>query len=746
MPGSSAAVPRPHGRHYSTLSEEDPDAPVHDVTEFNPTVTWSAGQVISTTRDLNRFCAALLGGELLPREQVDQMLTTVPIESEESGASGASTAAYGRATAGRDACVREGYGPGAARARAGSLLPARGEQAVRRGDLGGVPGMTGEPPVGVPQAAPAEVGPYRIVRRLGAGGMGQVYLARSAAGRPVAVKTVDSGGPVTGDARRRFAREVALARRVSGAYTAAVVDADPDAAVPWMATEYVPAPSLAELVRTRGPLPADAALWVAAGTAEALAALHAEGIVHRDLKPSNVLLPVAGPRLIDFGISRPADLTRTTVSLGSVAFSAPEQARGEPSTPAADLYALGATVFYLVTGRPPYADTADFFRLLPRVARAEQDLTGLPPELAGAVLPCLRAEAAERPDAAAVVAEFGSRLAARPGAAGGGDWLPGEWLAAIREREAGEDGATPGAAAGGTGPGGPESAGPESGGPDRTRIAGEVARTAKAAGGAPAAPAPARPPLRRRRLTWLVAAAAVVAVAASSIVLVALADDDGRKLPPTAADNGADADGAADRDPPADDAAAPDRKDEADREPEDPYAALETKEDVASAKLIDAARKGDCLTVHYAVIGFEPENATPDKVPCDSPRAATRVTGKSEGTSDDCTGGPDSVEWSLLDFETGLCLDRNFQVGDCFPVREYVGGKRDKGYAVSSSRRWAANLASQSDCSGGSPSRIFEQLARVTAVHPASAADDGVCTDAWKVQSGTRAICTEVIA
>ncbi|WP_407562402.1 serine/threonine-protein kinase [Streptomyces sp. 184] len=622
--------------------------------------------------------------------------------------------------------------------------------------------MTGEPPVGVPAAEPAEVGPYRIVRRLGAGGMGQVYLARSATGRPVAVKTVDSGGPVTDDARRRFAREVALARRVSGAYTAAVIDADPEAAVPWMATEYVPAPSLAELVRTRGPLPADAALWVAAGTAEALAALHARGIVHRDLKPSNVLLPLDGPRLIDFGISRPADLTRTTVSLGSVAFSAPEQARGEASTPAADLYALGATVFYLVTGRPPYADTTDFFRLLPRVARAEQDLTGLPPELADAVLPCLRAEPAERPDAAAVVAEFGSRLAARPGAAGGGDWLPAQWLAAIRAREARERvaGEEPdGTEAAGAEPDGAAAAGTEPGGADVTRGAGDVARTAALlpddAPDAPGAPAPARPPAgrrRRRRLTWLVASAAAVAVAASSIALVALADDDGRKLPPATADDGAAADGAADRDQPADDEADPggakdaDGGAGADGATEDPYAALETKEDMASAELIDSVREGDCLTVHYAVIGFEPEKAAPDRVPCDSPRAATRVTGKSQGTSDGCPSGRDSVEWSLLDYGTGLCLDRNFRVGDCFPVREYVGGRRDEGYAVSSSRRWAANLASKTDCSGGSPSRIFERLARVTAVHPASAADDGVCADAWKVQSGTRAVCTEVIA
>jgi hypothetical protein len=607
--------------------------------------------------------------------------------------------------------------------------------------------MAGESPVGIPAAGPDEIGPYRIVRRLGSGGMGQVYLARSAAGRPVAVKTVDAGGPVTDDVRRRFAREVALARRVGGAYTAAVVDADPEAAVPWMATEYVPAPSLAELVRTRGPLPADAALWVAAGTAEALAALHDRGIVHRDLKPSNVLLPVDGPRLIDFGISRPADLTRTTVSLGSVAFSAPEQARGEASTPAADLYALGATLFYLVTGRPPYADTADFFRLLPRVARAEQDLTGLPPELADAVLPCLRAEPAERPDAAAVVAEFGSRLAARPGAAGGGDWLPPEWLAAIREREARERVAA-------EEPGGTETGGTQPGGAGETRAAGDVARTTVLPAGsarestptAPDAAAHDRPPAalgRRRRLTWLVASAAVVAVAATSITLAALAQDDGGQSPPSSAGDGADGNGAADRDPPADDAADPDGEDSTTK---DPYAALETEEDVASAKLIDSVREGDCLTVHYAVVGFEPEKAAPEKVPCDAPRAATRVTGRSEGVTDDCPAGPDSVEWSLLDYDTGLCLDRNFQVGDCFPVREYVGGKRDEGYAVSSSRRWSANLASKTDCSGGSPSRIFERLARVTAVHPASAADGGVCADAWKVESGNRAVCTEVIA
>ncbi|MGI5350428.1 serine/threonine-protein kinase [Streptomyces sp. CA-250714] len=189
--------------------------------------------------------------------------------------------------------------------------------------------------------------------------MGRVYLARSPGGRTVAVKILlatSDGGTISEPDRRRFAREVALAQRVRGLFTAGVVDADADAPVPWMATEYIPAPSLRELVASQGPLPPTALYWIAAGMAEALVSIHTAGLVHRDVKPSNVLLPEDGPRVIDFGISQAADVTRTKTALGTVAFIAPEQARGEPTTTASDVFSLGATLFYLVTGRSPYRD------------------------------------------------------------------------------------------------------------------------------------------------------------------------------------------------------------------------------------------------------------------------------------------------------------------------------------------------------------------------------------------------------
>ncbi|MHA4816798.1 serine/threonine-protein kinase [Streptomyces aculeolatus] len=272
-------------------------------------------------------------------------------------------------------------------------------------------------------------GPYEVLRLLGRGGMGEVYLARSPAGRPVAVKTLLSEtAPLGAVERARFAREIALARRAGGAHTAAVIDADPEAAVPWMATEYVAAPSLGELVRDCGP-PADpaAVAWIGAGVAEALLALHAVGVVHRDVKPSNVLLPVAGPKVVDFGIAHAADLTRTQVTLGTIAFTSPEQARGEPSTPASDVYALGATLFHLATGHPPYPDSEPL-QLLVRVSEARVELDGLPPELDGLVRPCLRLAPADRP----AVGELLRDLTARVGGAG---LLPGAWRERIAAYE-----------------------------------------------------------------------------------------------------------------------------------------------------------------------------------------------------------------------------------------------------------------------------------------------------------------------
>ncbi|CAL9419604.1 protein kinase domain-containing protein [Streptomyces sp. enrichment culture] len=284
----------------------------------------------------------------------------------------------------------------------------------------------------------ARIGPYTVLAELASGGMGRVYLARSPGGRTVAVKTLlatADGGTVAEADRRRFAREVALARRVRGLFTASVVDADAEAPVPWMATEYVPAPSLRELVASQGPLPSGALHWVAAGMVEALVSIHAAGLVHRDVKPSNVLLPEDGPRLIDFGISQAADVTRTKAALGTIAFAAPEQARGEATTPASDVFSLGATLFHLATGRSPYRDMGQGTAIeqLVRAAEGDLDLTGLPGELDGLVLPCLALDPADRPTPHELLARVGAVLAARPQARGATDWLPPGWSTAIEQ-------------------------------------------------------------------------------------------------------------------------------------------------------------------------------------------------------------------------------------------------------------------------------------------------------------------------
>ncbi|MEV5446127.1 serine/threonine-protein kinase, partial [Streptomyces sp. NPDC052644] len=279
------------------------------------------------------------------------------------------------------------------------------------------------------------IGPYTVLTELASGGMGRVYLARSPGGRTVAVKTLLSAGDgvtVPETDRRRFAREVALARRVRGVYTASVVDADAEAPVPWMATEYVPAPSLRELVAAHGPLPSDGLHWVAAGMIEALVSIHAAGLVHRDVKPSNVLLPEDGPRLIDFGISQAADVTRTKAALGTIAFAAPEQARGEPTTTASDVFSLGATLFHLATGRSPYRDMGQGTAMeqLVRAAEGDLDLAGLPAALDALILPCLAPDPADRPTPQELLARVGAVLAARPQARGATDWLPPAWSTA----------------------------------------------------------------------------------------------------------------------------------------------------------------------------------------------------------------------------------------------------------------------------------------------------------------------------
>ena len=262
-------------------------------------------------------------------------------------------------------------------------------------------------PSGLLQGDPAELGGYRLAGRLGAGGMGRVYLAFTPGGRPVAIKVLR---PELGDDpefRARFRQEMAAAQRVSGLFTAQVLDGDPDGSPPWLVTVYVPGPSLAEAVSGHGPLPEASVLLVVAGVAEALMAIHAAGLVHRDLKPSNVLLAADGPRVIDFGIARAVHaptLTRTGFRIGSPQFMAPEQWQGGQLTPATDVFALGALAAFAATGRAPFGD-GDESAVWYRVMHSGPDLTGCPGRLARLIQACLAMDPRARPTPAQVVDE-----------------------------------------------------------------------------------------------------------------------------------------------------------------------------------------------------------------------------------------------------------------------------------------------------------------------------------------------------
>jgi eukaryotic-like serine/threonine-protein kinase len=271
-------------------------------------------------------------------------------------------------------------------------------------------------------ADPRSVGPYRLLGRLGSGGMGRVYLGRSPAGRLVAVKVIRpdlAGEPGFGV---RFAREVTAARNVSGLFTALVVDADVSGPVPWLATVYVPGPSLSEAVASQGPLPTAAVLTLASGLAQGLQAIHAAGVVHRDLKPANVLLARDGPRVIDFGISRAAEATETTTALtqtgmvlGSPGFMSPEQAEGAAVGPPSDVFSLGAVLTFAGTGEGPFG-TGSTPQLLYRVVHSPPDLARLPREIRSLVERCLVKDPGLRPTTSDLLAALG---AGRPAA----DWL-----------------------------------------------------------------------------------------------------------------------------------------------------------------------------------------------------------------------------------------------------------------------------------------------------------------------------------
>ncbi|MEU9216952.1 LamG-like jellyroll fold domain-containing protein [Streptomyces sp. NPDC048376] len=257
---------------------------------------------------------------------------------------------------------------------------------------------------------PRSVGEYRLLSRLGAGGMGRVFLGRSPGGRLVAVKVVHAELLRRPEFRDRFRREVQAARMVSGAFTAPVVDADPDAPLPWLVTSYIAGPSLEQAVAERGPFEPQAVIALAAGLAEALVSIHAAHLVHRDLKPSNVLLAEDGPRVIDFGIVRSVDadsLTGTGHMAGSPGFMSPEQVNGDEVTWASDVFCLGAVLAFAATGANPFG-AGPTPALLYRVVHNAPDVDAVPdPALRSLIADCLAKDPAHRPAPREILARIG---------------------------------------------------------------------------------------------------------------------------------------------------------------------------------------------------------------------------------------------------------------------------------------------------------------------------------------------------
>ena len=257
---------------------------------------------------------------------------------------------------------------------------------------------------------PREIGPYRLVGQLGRGGMGQVFLGMSVGGRPIAVKVIRADLAEDPEFRARFRQEVAAAQKVSGLFTAVVVDADLDSPTPWLATAYVAGPSLAEAVRDHGPLPERTLLALTAGLAESLSAIHAAGVVHGDLKPSNVLLAEDGPHVIDFGISQAAEAStaaRSNLMIGSPGFMSPEQVLGYDIGTASDMFSLGAVLTFAATGQGPFGSGSNS-ALIYRLVNSPPDLSSVPGELRSLVGSCLAKHPGDRPTARELLAQAGA--------------------------------------------------------------------------------------------------------------------------------------------------------------------------------------------------------------------------------------------------------------------------------------------------------------------------------------------------
>jgi serine/threonine protein kinase len=283
---------------------------------------------------------------------------------------------------------------------------------------------------------PRFIGDYQLLGRLGTGGMGRVFLGRSPGGRKVAVKVLHGDLVHQPEFRSRFRREIQAARLVSGAFTAPVIDADPDAAHPWLVTGYIGGPSLQQAVAGQGPLPAATVLSLAAGLAEALVSIHDANLVHRDLKPSNVLLAEDGPRVIDFGIARAVEtspLTKTGFVMGSPGFMSPEQVNTGEVTQASDVFSLGAVLAYAATGTNPFGQGPSP-ALLYRVVHADPDLGAVTdPTLRTLIADCLAKTPDQRPTPREILARVGFG-GGRYTPFGANDWLPATGRSRISEQ------------------------------------------------------------------------------------------------------------------------------------------------------------------------------------------------------------------------------------------------------------------------------------------------------------------------
>ncbi|MFF9016542.1 serine/threonine-protein kinase [Streptomyces sp. NPDC014870] len=342
---------------------------------------------------------------------------------------------------------------------------------------------------------PAAIGPYRLTARLGAGGMGQVFLGHSVSGRRVAVKVVRPELAADPGFRLRFRREIDAARTVGGFWTAPVVDADPEAAAPWVASAYIEAPDLGVLVEDEGPLGEGALRGLAVGLAEALEAIHRAGLVHRDMKPSNVLVTGDGPRVIDFGISKALEggmtLTGTGLVVGTPGFMSPEQATGARVGAPSDVFSLGAVLAFAATGDGPFG-VGSVPALLYRVVHDVPRLDGVPDGLRDVVARCLEKRAEARPTAGQLLELLGE-VAAEPVVAptavlGAEDAVPAPSAARERAGRAGQDpGAGQAGQAGQGGQAGQAGQGGQAGQAGQGGQAGQAGRAGRVADGDPQA-------------------------------------------------------------------------------------------------------------------------------------------------------------------------------------------------------------------------------------------------------------------